>query len=268
MSNNWYYTVIFYPQNGVAEAVRGAFRCAELRGFSAVNPDIGRLTGMQIDGLESFSFDTSQEAIDFLAAQGGLLEFWKDETDIAITFRPVTHAEENGEKKDSANPGSKRQAMRDTRLQYQISVIVGGYLLRFDRDQNQSVRVAKDAHSIFLDLCETVEASYGYCTDEYLLEFFFYNLDIPIEVIDSQIIESVRTKRPPAFLFWLQYFSNEYGKEARLAELVDMGGKVDKVPKGFSVSFFDWPWEQQRSSKLGSINKAWSELHHNGGTAK
>ena len=257
MSNNWHYTVIFYPQNGVADAVRSAVSCAELRGFTPVNTFSGRLTGMKYSGLEELSFDTLDEAVDFLANQGGLLEFWKNHTGIAMTFRPLTYSETNDEKKSPVSLDTKPQAMHDTGSLYEISVVVGDHLLRFDRDRDESIRTTGDVHSIFLGICNTVDALYGYSTDENLLEYFLNDMGQSIEEIRGHITEGVRTKSPPAFLFWLQYFSEEYSKMARLGELVDMGGQLSKLSKGFTLSFFNWPWEMLLSTRLQSTNRQW-----------
>src|SRR5215216_3813708 len=136
---------MFDPQNGVAAAVRGAFRCAERQGYSPENFYTGRLATMLYDDLDGvgMTFDTPHEVMDYYAGQGGIHEVWKGELAVSLSFWPVRQTEpqyvENNEKQDPADEGAKRQVPPNTRPLREISVIVDDCYLRVDRDQQESI---------------------------------------------------------------------------------------------------------------------------------
>src|SRR5207248_9183236 len=88
MSNIWSYEVIFPPQKSATDTVRDVLQSVELRGYSPVNPVIQLLQGMQVGGYEEFAFESQDEAIEFLAANGGRLRRWKGAVDSHVFVPP------------------------------------------------------------------------------------------------------------------------------------------------------------------------------------
>ncbi len=233
MGNTWYYTsIIPSPFANPEKSIGNIFECAAASGYSAINPETGRVSAMNQLGTDYLEFQNTAEAITFLASQGGLVDLWKQDINPSLSINYLSlDASENRNTASTDFPGVR------------VSLSISDFFFHLEELPTQ--QIATDMKEIFENLCQLLRPAYGYSADEDFIETFLDKLES---------YEFVVRKSSPPLLSWLNYFETTYATVLDLDRL-PFPKEVKPLSTGVMISFFDYPWHVDMSV-LRSINRA------------
>ncbi len=225
--NAWDYRVIFKKDlKSTDEIVNICLDIMHRFGFTPFN-SVGKILIMSWDGLDDHQLDNLADAKAYLSQKGGNMTLWgPGEVDISITFVP-----------------------RPDQPTHSLSAHIENTFYRLDRAAHQ--QMFDTMLNIYKHLCEAYTPIYGYSTDETVLDQFW-------EEVKDFRVNPDHPQKPP-ILFWLNYFSNEYGASLNFREPERLGGKITRLSQGFMVSFLERP-EELSIAKLEQINRIWWQM--------
>ena len=238
MSNTWWYTSLISSRDSIAAQEIEAITAAN--GYSLRNPVTKRIHLERVDaetiGQESLDLETLDSLTPQLSKRGTLLQIWKGEVDISLTF-------------DLTGAGYawdiKTNKLVDHAFYGSVSICIDNTFLHSDSPER--FEVSRDGRQLFISLASALAAPYGYSADEYATEQFIHRWHIH---------DDTRLQRKPAVLFWENYFSTAYFNAIGSSTFEKLGAKIEEFRSGYLVSLFDYPWDVQLPT-LESINRAW-----------
>ena len=216
MSNSWRYQALL-SRPLVAEDVSRTLAIANAQGYDPHNPGTGRVSGIALNGLDERDHATLDEAIGVVVREGGSITLWKGEVDVSIAFY-------------SSDRASARPTWSGVDLYIDNT---------FYRDDDRRVETAISIKSIFVSICDELQAFYGYATDEELWEL------VSNKWADAR--EALANGAKPAVLFWLNYYGLRHFKWASADAFEDLPAAVTRFRNGVLLSFFEFPWQVNRS---------------------
>lgn len=216
MSNSWRYQALL-SRPLLAEDVSRTLAIANAQGYDPHNPGTGRVSGITLNGLDERDHATVDEAIAVVAREGGTITLWKGEVDVSIAFYSSNKAGEG--------------------------LACGGVDLYIDnaffRDDHHRAEIAVSIKSIFVSICDELQAFYEYATDEELWELVSNRW--------SDTRRALANGAKPPVLFWLNYYDLRHFMWASADAFVDLPAAVTRTRNGVLVSFFEFPWQVNRS---------------------
>lgn len=235
MSNTWFYKIYISPRNVLApEELRNIIRIVKDVGFSPFNPVDGKVKISWIDWSSNDFITQEFEDVESMVAStrinDSILQIWKGNIDACIGFK--------------LKPGNKENNSNCMNFPMSIlSIIIDNTFFREHRTDRKDI--ARDITTIFVNLCDYFNASYGFSFDENIGEEFCLYSD-----------QDMKSEGDPQYLFWLNFFSNERSNNTRLKEMISLGGRITSSETGIVVSFSDTPWKGEFSF-ITDINHIW-----------
>src|SRR5437868_2318039 len=183
MGNSWsYQTLLSRPLSTVD--VSRTLAIASSKGYDPRNPGTGRVSGIALNGVDERDHTTVDEAIAVVVREGGSITLWRREVDISIAFHPFVQAQ----------AGLTWSA---------VALSVDN---TFFRDDGHRAETAASVKSMFISICDELQAFYGYATDEELWELFSNRW--------GEAREALAIGARPPVLFWLNYYDPRHFKWA------------------------------------------------------
>lgn len=215
MSNSWNYRTLLSRPLG-AEEVSRALAIANSKGYGPRSPGTGRVSGIALNGLDERDHATLDEAVAVVVREGGSITLWRGEVDVSMAFHPS----------DQAGAGLTWSG---------IDLSVDN---TFFRDDGHRAETAASAKSIFVSICDELQAFYGYATDEELWELVSNKW--------GEAREALAVGAKPPVMFWLNYYDLRHFKWASTNAFADRPAAVARTRNGLLVSFFEFPWQVDR----------------------
>ena len=245
MSENWTYSLNLSKSfNWNLKALHELIHIIENLGFSLKSPYDNKI--LVFCNTESHSIDTTDNLIELIKENPCLLYIFKDDIDLFFSL-----------------PMFDNQLTKDFKYM-DISI---ERVVVFSEDK---FNINRDIEKLYIGLIDNFKPISGESHDEVFLELLINNLltkkyDNFTDYWDNIVEEKNNLKKPP-FLFWLNYFSNDYFDcltSSQKSFLLNKSLEIIKLKDGLEIKFFKYPFDYRTSDgliKMKEINKQWIDI--------
>jgi hypothetical protein len=237
VSNLWSFDVLGKPSSLTGESVRSALRVLARHGFRLFSAG-HEITGTSSDGLHELKFKDLDQALDWLAEQGGVLPIWHPTEPEIIAM--ISYAEV----RDAMGHPTGVKPLRRLGL----SLTESNFRRPRLRDE-----IAKIMRHAFMDLITAENPLFGYVYDEEILEAQPDALSAA-----EQHYAAVADHRPSPMVSWLNYFSPSYATALGIERLRQVDGLTEEAG-GYVWQLTEYPWELTQS-RLDAARRLWRSI--------